>query len=698
MGPGEGGARGAAGGALLLVAVGLLAAVPGSTGLALDGDRIRRTDERRDGRGEAAYAAPSEVHRLNISSTPELEDRTAWRSERSSPRQFPVEYFFNVSRPPSFSGQLPRFVNSASEHGEQPTLSDRALVSGCLALPLLLCGIARVWEGAGSRACPPEPCRGRRPRIGSLYRLQEQERGSMTPVGTLMQTFDADTAEGTVLQNTLAGLTVALAMIPNVVSFSFVTETPPANGLWACAFMSISASLVGGRPGVVSGVSAGTAAVLSGVSTPDDMGGMAPMALCVFCAGLLQLLFGLLRVSKLVTLIPHPVMIGFVNGLALVMLRSQLRHFHEYADGDWVSYSTFVGMMVAVGVSMSVAVAWKKVPGGGKAIPAALAALAITTLFSFVVPTTTIGDVAGSGMLEIGFGKIPKWDFPPVGMEWDNHGLIFQAFTLSFHLALVGLLESLMTQALVDQITGTSGSMRRECFAQGAGNILASLFGTQGGCALLGPSLLNVSSGGRGRLSGVTAGFTLMLCATVLAPLVEIIPVAGVIGVLILIAVNTFAWGTFKLFLKVNWTDSVVVIVVMLMTLWYDVAVAVLVGVIVNGLGFAWAIATEARVETEAGVDTRTFHLIGPLFFGSAKNYQNEMSPQLITESRVVLDFSKCRILDISGVNAINQMRDLFISQKKQVFLKGVPRDVFSFLPKDAEYETLRSKGTVLQA
>jgi SulP family sulfate permease len=391
-------------------------------------------------------------------------------------------------------------------------------------------------------------------------------------------------------------------------------------------------------------------------------------------------------------------MIGFVNGLALVMLRSQLRHFHEYGDGKWVSYGTFVGMMVAVGVSMSVAMAWKKVPGGGKAIPAALASLGITTLFSFVVPTTTVGDVAGPGVLEVGFGKIPKWDFPPVGMDWDNHGLILEALTLSFHLALVGLLESLMTQALVDQITGTSGSMRRECFGQGVGNILASLFGTQGGCALLGHSLLNVSSGGRGRLSGVTAGFTLILCATVLAPLVEIIPVAGVIGVLILIALNTFAWGTFKLILRVNWIDSVVVVIVMLITLWYDIAVAVLVGVIVNGLGFAWTKATEARVETEAGADTRTFYLMGPLFFGSAKSYLNEMSPQMITESRVVLDFSKCRILDISGVHAINQLRELLTGQKKQVFLKGVPRDVFPFLPRDAEREALRPKEIVLQA
>jgi len=607
MGPGEGGARGAAGGALLLVAVGLLAAVPGSTGLALDGDRIRRTDERRDGRGEAAYAAPSEVHRLNISSTPELEDRTAWRSERSSPRQFPVEYFFNVSRPPSFSGQLPRFVNSASEHGEQPTLSDRALVSGCLALPLLLCGIARVWEGAGSRACPPEPCRGRRPRIGSLYRLQEQERGSMTPVGTLMQTFDADTAEGTVLQNTLAGLTVALAMIPNVVSFSFVTETPPANGLWACAFMSISASLVGGRPGVVSGVSAGTAAVLSGVSTPDDMGGMAPMALCVFCAGLLQLLFGLLRVSKLVTLIPHPVMLGFVNGLALVMLRSQLRHFHEHGDGPWVSYGTFVSMMVIGGVAMFVAMAWRRVPNLGTTVPSALASLVITTAFSFVVPTRTVGDVAGPGMLEVGLGQVPKWDFPPVGMEWSNHNLVLKALSLSFRLALVGLLESLLTEALIDQITGTAGSMRRECFGQGVGNIVASLFGTQGGCALLGHSLLNVSSGGRSRLSGVIAGFALILCATVSSPLVAMVPVAGVMGILILIALNTFAWGIFRLIWRINWMDLVVVIVVMLITVWYDVAVAVFVGVVVHALGFAWTIATEARVEVEVGPDTRTF-------------------------------------------------------------------------------------------
>jgi SulP family sulfate permease len=627
-----------------------------------------------------------------------LLDRGAWLSERSTSHQFPVEFFFNASHPPSFSGQLPKFVNSASEHGEQSNLLDWILVSMCLVLPMIIYGIVRFGEGLDARStCPPEPRRGKRPRIGSLYRLLEQERGSMTPVGCLMQAFDSDMVEGTILQNVLSGFTVALAMIPNVVSFSFITETSPANGLWACALMSISASLVGGRPGMVSGVSAATATVLSSVSTPDDMGGMAPMALCVFSAGLLQILFGSLRISKLVTLIPHPVMLGFVNGIALVMLRSQLRHLHEYGDGPWVSYGTFVGMMVVGGIAMFVAMAWRKVPKFGTAVPSALASLVITTALSFVVSTRTIGDIAGPGMLDVGFGQVPKWDFPPVGMEWSNHKLVFKTLSLSFRLAFVGLLESLLTEALIDQITGTTGSMRRECFGQGVGNVIAALFGTQGGCGLLGHSLLNVSSGGRSRLSSVIAGFTLILCATVLSPLVALIPVAGVMGILVLIALNTFAWGMFKLVLRVNWVDSVVVIVVMLITVWYDVAVAVFIGVVVHALGFAWTIATEARVETEAGPDTRTFYLIGPLFFGSAGNYRKEISPQMIVESNVVLDFSKCRILDIAGVDAVKKMRDLLVSQNKQVSLKGIPRDVLPFLPKDTVCEVLRPKGIALE-
>lgn len=686
MGLGAGGVCRAGGGTLALVALSSLAAVPGSAGLALDSGYINST-----GRGEAAYGVFSAG---NVSSPTA---RAAWRSERRRLLQFPMEYFFSGGRPASFSGQLPRFVNSASEHGEQPNFLDWTLVSACLALPFIIYGIVRIWEGLGAEStCPPGTRRGKRPRIGSLYRLQEQDRGSMTPVGSLMQAFDTDMVEGTILQNALAGFTVALAMIPNVVSFSFITETSPANGLWACAFMSISASLVGGRPGMVSGVSAATATVLSNVSTPDDMGGMAPMALCVFSAGLLQLLFGALRVSKLVTLIPHPVMLGFVNGLALVMIRSQLRHFHEYGDVPWVSYGTF-NMMVYGGSAMCVAMAWRKIPTFGTAVPSALASLVITTAMSFVVSTRTIGDVAGPGMLEVGFGQVPKWDFPPVGMEWNNHNLVFKTLSLSFRLAIVGLLESLMTEALIDQITGTAGSMRRECFGQGVGNILASLFGTQGGCALLGHSLLNVSSGGRSRLSGVTAGFTLILCATVLSPLVAMIPVAGVMGILVLIALNTFAWGIFRLVMRINWIDSVVVIIVMLITVWYDVAVAVFVGVVVHALGFAWTIATKARVETDAGPDARTFYLIGPLFFGSATNYQKEMSPLMITESTVVLDFSKCRILDIAGVDAVNKMRDLLVSQNKHVSLKGIPRDVLPFLPKDAECEVLRPKGIALE-
>jgi len=599
------GVRCARGSIIVFVATCLLATVTGSEALS-----PKKAGGRSAGGGdevayEGAWSAGDESpSRLNGST--DL-DRIARLSAKRRWEHFPHS-LFNSSAPHVFRGQLPKFVNSACEHGEEPNALDWILVSVCASLPLLIYGVVRVWEGpdaSGEHA--REARQTRRPRIGSLYRLHDQAGSKMTPVSLLMQAFESDLAEGTPSQNVIAGFTVALAMIPNVVSFSFITETSPANGLWACAFMSISTSLIGGRPGTVSGVSVGTATVLANISTSYNMGGLAPMALCVFGAGAMQIFLGSLRVSRLMTLIPHPVMLGFVNGLALVMLRSQLRHFHEHGDGPWVSYGTFVSMMVIGGVAMFVAMAWRRVPNLGTTVPSALASLVITTAFSFVVPTRTVGDVAGPGMLEVGLGQVPKWDFPPVGMEWSNHNLVLKALSLSFRLALVGLLESLLTEALIDQITGTAGSMRRECFGQGVGNIVASLFGTQGGCALLGHSLLNVSSGGRSRLSGVIAGFALILCATVSSPLVAMVPVAGVMGILILIALNTFAWGIFRLIWRINWMDLVVVIVVMLITVWYDVAVAVFVGVVVHALGFAWTIATEARVEVEVGPDTRTF-------------------------------------------------------------------------------------------
>jgi len=260
--------------------------------------------------------------------------------------------------------------------------------------------------------------------------------------------------------------------------------------------------------------------------------------------------------------------------------------------------------------------------------------------------------------------------------------------------AIVGLLESLMTQALIDQITGTSGSMRRECFGQGVGNILSSFFGTQGGCALIAQSLLNVGSGGHSRLSGLTMGFTLGLSVFLLAPVMAQIPVAALVGLITLIALNTFAWSSVMMILRINWVDAVVVVLVTLITVWKDLCVAVIIGLIINALGFSWTAATRVRVISEkVDENTITFRLNGPLFFGSALNYKMEVNPNFIQESQVILDFSESPVLDISGSNAITETRTNLVAAGKKVSIRGLQKEVISELPLDVIADTTRSFG-----
>jgi len=412
------------------------------------------------------------------------------------------------------------------------------------------------------------------------------------------------------------------------------------------------------------------------------------MALCVFIVGILQAIAGGLRLSRFITLIPHPVMLGFVNGLAIVMVRAQLRQFHYQGDGDWLQTDVLVSMTVTALFSMICAVIWARIPLANKVLPAPLASVILTVIFSiackgFLTPRT-LREVAGDRTFAGGTAVIPSWDFPPVGMDWHNRRMWISCISVAIRFAIVGLLESFMTAALIDQITKTSGSMRRECFGQAMGNILSSFFGTQGGCALIAQSLLNVGSGGRSRLSGVVMGLTLLLSVVALAPLIGMIPVAALVGLIVLIALNTFAWGSLQLMLRVNWIDSIVIVIVTVVTVVEDLAVAVVVGVIINALGFAWTAATEVRLTSHQNADGELIlSLRGPLFFGSAMNYQTAVTKADVTERVVVLDFTDSKILDISGVEAIVKAREFLTSSGKRVVLLGLPEEVLVDIPKD---------------
>lgn len=439
---------------------------------------------------------------------------------------------------------------------------------------------------------------------------------------------------------------------------------------------------------MVSSASAATAVVLAKISTDVDLG-MGPMALCVFVVGIVQLLCGILRLSRFITLVPYSVMLGFVNGLAIVMIKAQMRQFHEQGDGPWVEKEVCISMIITALVAMALAIAWNRIPYVSKYLPAPLASLIGTVFFSIifknVLPTRTLKDVAGAETFRGGLSTMPSWNFPPEGVNYGSSHVWNTVISVGIRFAIVGLLESLMTQALIDQITGTTGSMRRECFGQGVGNILASLFGTQGGCALIAQSLLNVSSGGHGRVSGVTVGITLFLSVVAAAPLMGEIPVAALVGLIVLVALNTFAWSSLSLILRINWVDSVVVVLVTAITVWKDLCIAVFVGVIICGLGFAWTSASHVALKfTHENRGTSRVCVVsmqGALFFGSAMNYQMDVTKAKFQEKIVILDFRDARILDVSATDAIEKTWKYLVEHEKQVRLRGVPAHVLQNLP-----------------
>jgi len=570
-------------------------------------------------------------------------------------------------------------INSAGEHTGPQKVLDVVLIFVLLLMPVVVFAGTKVTEAR--EAVGKEPLKDKKSdspaiyRTGSSYHMKDHEQPSVG-LAAPYSLFTTDESEGSVIQNVLAGFSTAMAALPDAISFSFITGVNPLNGIWAGAFMGVSAALVGGRPGMVSSASAATAVVLCHVSLDPTLG-LPAMALCVFIVGILQVLAGIFRLSRFITLIPHPVMLGFVNGLAIVMIRAQMRQYRYGGDGQWVDGHLILSMTITAIFTIIVAVAWSRTPVVGKVFPPALAAVIAAVCFSIVMKGVlrprTLSDVAGARTFAGGMSAFPSWDFPPQGLQWGSMRMWTKVISTAVRFAIVGLLESLMTQALIDQITKTSGSMRRECFGQGVGNLIASMFGTQGGCALIAQSLMNVSSGGRSRVSGLTMGITLLLSVVILSPVMAIVPVAALVGLIVLIALNTFAWGSLQLIFQVNFVDAAVVIVTTVVTVWKDLATAVVIGLIINALGFAWHAATQVTIQTQSstgGIFIISVH--GPLFFGSAMNFQTRVAAETIAEKEVTLDFSSSNVLDVSGIEAIQKAIEVLKASGKTVQLEGL--------------------------
>lgn len=600
----------------------------------------------------------------------------------------------------SFVQGVNRSINSLGsvrDLGGERALSSIALLAAVtVGLPLALCvvlyGVERLQESRGVAQTDPDSHEG-----GSVSIVMSgpPEAASRSPgVAEVrhhqrlicpFQTHDYtghDDGRGMIMlllgavQDVLVGTSTALLVLLDVMSFSFFTGVSLLNSLWAGCIVCVSTALVGGRPGMISSTSAATAVVLARVSRDPDMG-LGPMALCVFIAGVLQVLAAAFRLSRFVTLIPHSVVAGCISGLAIITFCAQLRHYHYNDDGQWIS-NTFWPVTITAVFTVMVATVWCRVPGLRDLLPAPLVSILAAFGFSYVcqswLPPRTLGDIVGEGTLSGGLDALPAWDFPPKGVDFHSLRMWAGVVPNAVRFALAGLFESLMTQSLIDEITGTSTSMRRECLGQGVANIVAAFFGAQGGGAVAVQSFMNVGSGGaRRRLPGFVTGVLLCLSVVRLGPWVKDLPAAAPLGLVAIASANTLAWGVTELFSRHRLFDFLVAAFVTVLTIWDDVAAAVVAGVVVSMLGFAWKVATSLRVESVAHSATqRTLYLRGPLFFGSALSYRSEINPAGIKEDLVILDFTNSRILDIAG---IEKTRDQLRCAGKSVVVQGVPPD-----------------------
>lgn len=487
----------------------------------------------------------------------------------------------------------------------------------------------------------------------------------------------------------LSGLTVALALVPEAVAFAFIAEIPPIVGLYGAFMMGIVTALFGGRPGMISGATGAMAVVMvnlirkgnevgTGLETPIDNLGLQWLFITLLIVGGIQILAGVFKLGKFVRLIPHPVMMGFVNGLAIVIFIAQLGLFKEQVNGElrFMSGQSLWVMLGLIALTMGIMFGLPKIT---KKIPAALVAIlvvaAITILGKIDVSTvgSFIADRGGENGIE---GSLPTFQDQIFSLFETLDGHIFSIILpTAFILAAVGLIESLMTLNLVDEITETRGNGNRECIAQGGANILNGLFGGMGGCAMIGQSIINVDSGGRGRLSGAVAAIALLCFVLFGAPLIEQIPIAALVGVMFMVVIGTFAWSSFRIIRKIPLSDAIVLIAVSGITVWKDLAVAVIAGVIISALVFAWKNATMIRARKRMQEDgTKTYEIWGPLFFGSIQSFNSKFDVKNDPEN-VEIDFVESRVSDHSALEAIFNLVNKYESAGKSLKLRHLSKD-----------------------
>lgn len=463
----------------------------------------------------------------------------------------------------------------------------------------------------------------------------------------------------------LSGLTVALALVPEAVAFALVAGVAPLVGLYAAFMMALITAIFGGRPGMISGATGALAVVMVTLVAKH---GVEYLFATVVLMGLMQIIFGSLRLGKLIRFVPSPVVFGFVNGLAIVIFMAQfgqLKVANAHGQLVWMSGNPLYVMLALIALTMGIMYI---LPKFTKSVPAALTAIVTVSVLviGFGLDTKTVGDIASIK------GGLPQFHLPAV--PW-NFATLKIIFPYSLILAGIGLIESLLTLTLVDEITETRGKSNQECIAQGAANVVTGFFGGMGGCAMIGQSMINVSSGGRARLSGIVAGLGLLCFILFGSSLIERVPLAALVGLMFMVSIGTFEWTSFNILNKIPKSDAFVLVIVTILTLVFDLAVAVIAGVVVAALVFAWDSAV--RIRSRKRIDengAKHYEIFGPLFFASAAAFREEFDPHG-DPSTVIIDFKESRIVDHSGLEAIQKITERYAKVGKRVILRHLSAD-----------------------
>ncbi|MEM7727824.1 MAG: SulP family inorganic anion transporter [Pseudomonadota bacterium] len=477
----------------------------------------------------------------------------------------------------------------------------------------------------------------------------------------------------------LAGLTVALALVPEAVAFAFVAGVEPLVGLYAAFIVGLITALIGGRPGMISGATGALAVVMVALVAQH---GVEYLFATVVLMGILQIAAGVFRLGKFIRLVPHPVMLGFVNGLAIVIGLAQLTQFQtapapptdhpgpfNMLNGTWMEGPQLWAMLGLVGLTMLIIWGTPKIT---KAVPAPLAGIGIVAalVIGFGIDVPSVGDMSSIA------GGLPEFHVPMVPFNLETFQIILPYAVI---LAAIGLIESLLTLNLVGEIKEERGGASQECVAQGVANTVTGFFGGMGGCAMIGQSMINVKSGGRTRLSGLSAALFLLAFILFASPVIEMIPLAALVGVMFMVVIGTFAWHSLSIMRRIPLTDALVIVIVTVVTVWHDLAVAVVVGVIISALAYAWNASRRIDAHVEEADGVKVYKLEGPLFFGSAEGF-SELFTVKDDPDTVIADFANSRVVDQSALQAIEALAAKYSAAGKTLQLRHLSKDGHALL------------------